>query len=186
MSALSDIQLINQIKESHDSQAVIELVNRHTGIYINAIKAYSVYPDFTNRANLADLKDERVTNIYQWALSYDPTRGMKFGSYVGKMAKHMCQNIIYRDKESTPLDDSMIASNEIEAEEQISRDLAIEEIQDEVCHSEDDRFRQIFALRHGENPLSWRKIGAMLHMTHEGARKLYMKHIGSIKEHAIT
>lgn len=183
MSTLSDIYLIDRIKQKHDSEAVLELVNRHTGVYINTIKSYSVYPDFIKRANLADLREERTVNIYQWALSYDPNRGMKFGSYVGDMTKHMCQNIIYRVKESTEFDETQIGSNEVGTGEHAARELAVEEIEHEVAESESDIFKRIFGLRHGAQCLSWRKIAAIVGMTHEGARKVYMKHIGAVKEH---
>jgi len=186
MSTVTDLQLINKIKEKNDSDAVVELVNRHTGIYMNTIRAYSVYPDFTNRVNVSDLKDDKTINIYQWALSYDPNRGMKFGSYVGNMTKFMCQNIIYHGKESKEIDENTVPTNDTEVEEQVSRDMAIEEINTEVMSCGDEKFKAIFKLRHGEHPMSWREIGKVLNMTYEGARKIYNKHIGSIKEHATT
>lgn len=183
MSTISDLQLINQIKDKADSQAVVELVNRHTGIYMTMIDRYSIYPDFLKRANVADLKEEKTINIYQWALSYDPGKETKFSSYVGSMTKHLCQNIIYRDKANLPFDETISPSNETGLIECVERDSALEEIEHEVADSEDAVFKRIFGLRHGSKMMSWRKIGKAIGLTHEGARKVYMKHIGAVKEH---
>lgn len=183
---LSDLQLISRVKEQHDSEAALALVDRHTGIYFNIIERYSSFLDFQRKTNVNDLKDDKTLNIYKWALTYDPNRGMKFGSYVGKMTEFMCKNLVSDNKETTELLDEVIPSTDEGVIETVERESALDEIDLEVAETDDARFRQIFSLRHGKNALSWREIGQAIHMTHEGARKLYLKHIGAIKEHVVT
>jgi len=190
---ISDITLINQIKTDNDSAAVTELVNRHTGIYVNVVKKYSCYPDFVARANVTDLRDEKFFNIYQWALKYDPTRAtesgkpMQFGSYVGEMTKYLCQSLLYRGQESIALNEDIAPTNDTGITEQSGRDLAIEEIKNEVNEVESDLFKRIFNARFcGQKPQSWRKVGEAVNMSHEGARRVFERHIGAVREHLST
>lgn len=181
----SDIQLINQIKDKQDSQAVVELVNRHTGIYINILQRYASNPAFSHRANVDDLKQENTINIYQWALSYNPDKNMKFGSYVGQMTKFMCKNIMCRNAEFQELDETKITSTESEVTEIAEVDSAIEDVKQEVLKINNPIFHKIFEMRHSnKKPMTWRSIGNAVNMTHEGARKLYNKHINFIRQHA--
>lgn len=186
----SDLQLVQRIQkaargesDSDESAAVAELVNRHTGIYINVVKKYSCYPDFVARANVDDLKDEKFLNIYQFALKYDGSREMKFGSYVGKMTKHMCQNLITRGDESVQFNEYVAPSNETSMVEHTNHDSDIEEINLGAAKVDDPTFREIFKLRFGgQKPLSWRAIGEAVGMTHEGARKVFNRYIDQVRE----
>lgn len=180
---ISDITLINQIKTKNDSAAVTELVNRHTGMYINVVKKYSCYPDFLARANVDDLKDEKFYNIYQWALKFDPKHEMKFGSYVGQMTKYLCQGFIQRGKASVEFNEYSSPTNDTGVVEASDRHATLEEIDSAVSHSESELFKKIFQARFsGQKPLSWRKIAAIVGLSHEGARKIYEKNIGTVRK----
>jgi hypothetical protein len=67
---------------------------------------------------------------------------------------------------------------------------AVEKLLNEITSLEDDLvnkrvFKDIFNMRYGSSkPLTWRAIGAATNLTHEGARKLFMKHMEVIKERA--
>jgi len=183
----SDVQLISQIKEKQDSAAVLELVNRHTGIYINIIQQYAGNTTFNKKTNVADLKEENVINIYQWALSFDASKKMKFSSYVGEMTKYMCLNIMSRSPEYQPIEEETAVSNETSVIEKIERHSSIEEIQHEVKDTDSQKFQEIFKLRHnGKRPLSWREIGLKTNLSYEGARKIYNKYISSIKQNILN
>lgn len=187
----SDLQLVQRIQkaargesDSDESAAVAELVNRHTGIYINVVKKYSCYPDFVARANVDDLKDEKFLNIYQFALKYDGSREMKFGSYVGKMTGYMCANLLRRGDESVQFNENIAPSNLTSVTETADRESSIETTLEQVNESDDTLFKKIFSLRFcGNKPLSWRSIGRELGMSHEGCRKIYERHIGSVREY---
>lgn len=182
---ISDLDLINRIKKEQDSTAVSELVNRHTGIYMNILNEFAVRPCFRHKANVPDLKDDNYVNIYQWALDYDPSRGMKFGSYVGSMTKFMCKSIITKGTESVEIDEEKLVSPEEGIAEHVENESVLDEVKTEVKETDDPVFRKIFKLRYGgKKQLSWRQIGEAVNMTHEGARKLFNKHMNLIKEHA--
>ena len=180
---MTDLDLISRIKKERDSQAVSELVNRHTGVYMTVINQYSSYPRFTHRTNVNDLRDDHTLNIYQWAQSYDPSRGMKFGTYVGQMTKFMCKGILTDGQESVEFDESISPSNDTSVTDVAEKDSDLTQIAEEVGGSDEPLFRRIFKLRFGGvRQRSWRDIGKMVGLTHEGARKCYLKHIGFVKE----
>ena len=182
---ISDLDLINRIKKERDSGAVTELVNRHTGIYMNVLDEYSARASFRHRANVTDLKQDHYINIYQWALKYDSSRGMQFGSYVGNMTKYMCKSIITKGTESIEIDEEKLVSPEEGIQQSVENESVLAEAKAEVKDSGDPLFKKIFKLRYGgKRQMSWREVGQAVGLTHEGARKFFNKHMGLIKEHA--
>lgn len=85
--------LLTRIKATPpDDSAIVELINLHTGIYHTIAARYAkAYPDVIK---LDDLKDERMTHIYEWVIGYDEERGMKLSSYVGDMTDYLCKGIL--------------------------------------------------------------------------------------------
>lgn len=179
MPLKTDIELIYAIKETNDSAAITELVNRHTGIYVSSIQKYTIYPDFTNRVNVDDLKDEKATRIYEWATkNYDPNRGMKFSTFVGEMTTYMCKNLLRRGTESVKLDENGAASNETEMHEKLEHHSELEAVRLRAMQVPDPKFRRIFQLRFDGNKVrSWREIGRVLQMSHEAVRRIFNRHL---------
>ena len=189
--APNDLELISRIKNDHDSKATLDLVHAHTGIYMSVLREYQASSSyFRARANVKDLQDDKFINIYNWALKYDPARPtesgkpMQFGSYVGERTKWLCQSIISRGTESVELNEEIAPSNETEVMETVEKDSVVDTVLAEVSKSDSRKFRRIFKLRYGNPPMSWREISRKVNMTHEGARKLFNKHMNLIKEHA--
>lgn len=173
---ISDLELINRIKEKADNEATMELINRHSGIYFDTISQYS----FSPKIQVPELRDDRTYNIFSWALKYEPAREVKFSSYVGKMTRYMCLNLINRGAESVELEDTP----NTDTDTQDSTRMDVEEIRQEAAKIDDKIFWRIFKLRFDpKRPRSWREVGSHLRMSHEGARKHFMKHIGLVKEH---
>jgi DNA-directed RNA polymerase sigma subunit (sigma70/sigma32) len=151
------------------------------------VRKYAAYPDFNKKVDVNDVLEDKAYNIYQFALKYDPSRGMKFGTYVAESTKHLCQNLIYRGTESVQFNEEVAPTNDTSVTETAERDSSIEVALEQVKGSDSAAFRKIFKLRFmGQKPKSWRQIGAALGMSHEGARKTYEKHIGAVKEYLQT
>jgi hypothetical protein len=183
--AASDVELVSLVKIQRDSHAVTELVHRHTGAYISIINQYEAYPDFRARVNIPDLKEDKFFSIYSCALSYDPNRGMQFGTYVAEMTKFKCSTLIKRGKDNVELDEMTLPPSTDNVTLTAEKDSALEVALDEVKHTKDPVFRKIFKMRHGgKKTKTWRAIGEAVGLTHEGARKVYAKHMGLIKERA--
>ena len=176
---ISDVELIEQIKKDNDSSAVTELINRHTGIYQTMINRYS---GFSDQIMTNDIKDDKDLNIYNWALTYDPARKMKFGTYVGNMTKFMCKTavskVISKKASGTRLNDYMLDFSNPDN----SRGAAVvSELKALVKKQEDKRFFEIFTLRVEQNS-TWREIGQVIGVSHETVRKIYNKNIQEVRE----
>ena len=66
-----------------------ELIDRHTGIYLDIVNKYTRNSNTTNRLDLIDEKDY---NIYQAALKYKSDKGTKFPTFLGNETKWICLN----------------------------------------------------------------------------------------------
>ena len=178
---MTDLELITRVKDKQDSAAISQLVELHTGLYVNMVKRYASYPDFTKKIDVKDLLDDKAFNIYQFALKYDPSRGMKFGTYVAESTKYMCQGILHRGSESIQFNEETAPNNDTSVTDIADRDSRSEELLREIRESESPLFRQIVKLK--MEGLSWRQIAKEVKMSHEGARKVYEKNIGAVREH---
>jgi hypothetical protein len=178
---MTDLELIKRVKDTNDSAALVELVNMHSGIYVDTVNRFSCMPGFANKVNTNDLKDDRMFDIFSWAGKYDPTRGMKFGTYVGEMIAYKCQNLLNRAPESFQFKEEIAPNNETPSADTARKDIALNEIREEVAHIGTPLFRRIFGLRFGAQPKSWREIAEIVGMTHEGVRKHFNKYLPQVK-----
>lgn len=175
---VSDNQLIEQIKKEKNSNALIELVNRHTGVYIDVISNYTYVPNVTRE----DLIESKYFNIYKYALDFNPNLKTKFSSYVGLRAKYECQSCLTERKN--------IKEEEVIAENTVSIDHRLEESEDAIRYiwekiekNPDKRFTEIFKMRHStDKPKSFYAIGEKLGMSHEGVIKIYKKNLQILKK----
>lgn len=184
---MTDHELIARVKDKQDSSAITQLVEMHTGIYVNMVRKYATYADFNKKVDVKDILEDKAYNIYQFALKFDPSRGMKFGTYVAESTKYMCQGILHRGTESIQFNEEVAPNNDTSVTDIAEKDSSIEEALNQVKGSDSATFRKIFKLRFmGQKPLSWRIIASKIGMSHEGARKVYEKHIGAVKEYLQT
>lgn len=182
---MTDIELIHKFRENRDNSALVELINRHTGIYIAiAENFYTKFP----KIQIQDIKEDRMFNIYKWIESYKEDKGMQLGTYIGERTKYLCMDIIRKtpDKvqvteENEPLSSDDVASN-------ASTDDMVSEAESKAITSDDERFVEIFKMRHPTQgkPITWRSIGPMLGITYERARQIYKENIDSVKNHLTT
>lgn len=182
-SPLSDIELVNRIKDEGAaqalrSQAFAELADRHTGIYVKIAQQYS---GFSDKINLAELKDDKQYNMYQWIIQYNADKGMKVGTFIGEMTKYLCLDLLYQTPDKVPLD-SVKEPQSAAPLEHRTTDQEIETLEKRTSISSPE-FWAIFRARHsGDKPKTWRKIGKEMSMTHEWARQIYYRHIPRVQE----
>ena len=97
MNNLSDLEIINEIKEDKNVEGNLQdLVERHSGIYLDMVNAYSSNDNpYIDRAEL--IKDKEY-KIYLAALNFDESRGAKFSTYLGNETKWSCLNAYNKNK----------------------------------------------------------------------------------------
>lgn len=176
-SEVSDVQLIEQIKVKNDSSALMELVNRHTGIYVSMINNYTYIPNVER----SDIIEHRYSNIYKYAMDYDPSHKMKFSSYVGQRAKYECQTIIssralITSEEEVTERTAMVFDSSVEDRDDVN--FLIERAK----KTPDKRFFEIFKRRHlVDEAETFSEIGKVLHLSHEGVIRIYKKNMKVLK-----
>ena len=195
----TDLDLVTKIKTDQDSDAIKELINRHTGIYFSVVQKYAAtYPQIVR---LDDMKDDKVFNIYQFVLDFDPAKNTKVSSYIHDRTDLLCNSLLKDDSRpyhipvrqtdyldavpengiQTVLPDTTEAAD---VEAMADKDLSLEAILEDASLIKDKRFVAILKWRHFVTPtLTWRQIGVKLGVTHERARQIYNENIVRVKRH---
>ncbi len=183
-SPLSDVELVRTVvnesaPQNLRSQAFAELADRHTGLYV---KIASQYSGFSDKINLADLKDDKEYNMYQWIIKYDAERNMKVGTFIGEMLKYHCLDILAKTPDQVPIDQVNEPAAPATSLGQGTTEQEIQILEQKAPVSDPD-FWRIFRARHsGDKPKTWREIGRDMNMTHEWARQIYYRYIPRIQE----
>ncbi len=211
---LPEADLIARVQTDKDSAALLALVNRNTGIYFQVVNRYAAaYP---NAVKANDLDDDKLFNIYQFILDFDPVRGKTLCGYIHDRTDYLCKGILRKDERNpvsagaylssgaAPLDrdDDTYATNNgghatltdespsAQVAEVANLDLGIEDIRraaGEVCT--DKRFARILTYRHfqpSHQVMSWREVAKKVKLSHEGCRKVYLHNLELVKAHLST
>lgn len=191
MENLSDIELVNNIKEQkHTEESLQELIDRHSGIYLNIVNSF--LGNCGNQSLRDDIINDRALAIYNSALKYDVDRGTKFSTFLGNEAKWICLNSSTKNKKYVEINDNTFSIEKIKCESGLSNIEFEEEVlrnfKEEVDKHPDKRIQKIFSMRYsGRRKLTpWRKISKEMGLSiqgciniHNSALKLISKNIRS-------
>ena len=175
---MNDQELIDKIKSTKDSSALTELANRHTGLYMSVINHYSGY----SRSNIDfdDLREDQYLHIYNWLMKYDPSKNMKFSTYVGENTKFMCMNLL-RSINRKPIFETEDALLNIKSQDTTSLNCDLTDADNLIDDAESSKFKKIVKLRlEGK---TWKEVGKKVSLSHEAARKKYLKNINKIQKY---
>ena len=187
IKTLEDYQLVENIKNNQlTDDSLKELINRHTGIYLDIVNKYTQNSNTTNKLDLIDEKDY---NIYQAALKYQDGRGTKFPTFLGNETKWICLNKHNKRKKDPQLSIEDIKESDIlarKSEKVKKEDLEIfsEAIRFSKKHK-DKRVEKIFEMRYitGEQNkvMPWKKISQELNMSIQGCINIHNSAIEKFK-----
>lgn len=181
MKLIQDIDLINKVKLENDNEALKELENRHTGIYNEIVKKY--YKHLTDfGVNAQDVSSDKLFVLYKSVMSFDPTKNVKFSTWLGNQARYYCLNCINKKNNLLNMDqESLIAlleKNQMKSNDNLSK---IKEKSDQIfsilSRIKDERIQTIFRLRYfqGSKPTPWSKIGKKLKVSTQTVINLHEK-----------
>jgi DNA-directed RNA polymerase specialized sigma subunit len=187
-SMQTDLTLINNIKESHDEGSLLELINRHSGIYHSMVNNFLSGSQNVKEKNV--LAEEKTLNIYSCALTYDPDRNTKFPTYLANQTKWKCLNIINKKKKNKEvyLDDDECFLAEPSCESFVETIKQKEVFQTfSLCLQEekDERVKKIIDLRYNSNNnkvRAWRIIASEMGMSIQGCINIHNKFIQKVKK----
>ena len=187
VNSLEDFQLVENIKKDRlTDDSLKELINRHTGIYLDIVNKYT---QSSNATNKLDLIDEKDYNIYQAALKYKDDKGTKFPTFLGNETKWICLNKHNKKKKEPQLSIEDIKESDILEDKNVkikSEDLEIfsEAIKFSKNHK-DKRVEKIFEMRYitGERNrvMPWKKISEELNMSIQGCINIHNSAIEKFK-----
>jgi len=182
----SDLCLISNIKQKNDSDSLKELIDRHSGIFVDTVnKTVSASCHFVDKGSLLEDKDYY---IYNAALKYDADRNTKFSTYLANETRWMCLNVYNKNKKmiQEPLDDSF---KEKVSDEDFLQELQTNELVGKVFElakkNPDKRIKKILDMRYcvGYNKVhSWREISSELNLSIQGCIDIHDKFIQKIKK----
>ena len=182
---IDDVELVENIKNEKDvDDCLQQLIERHTGIYLDIVNKYTQH---TNTSNKLDLIDEKDYNIYQTALKYKSDKGTKFPTFLGNETKWIClnkQNKIKKEKK-VAFDD--ISEIDLAQEDDGSKEkLEVFKKTIELAKQhEDKRVEKIFEMRYiiGEKNkvMPWKKISKELNMSIQGCINIHNSAIEEFK-----
>lgn len=182
-----DLPLIERIQETRDEKSLRELIEMHSGIYIDMVNKYM--PDSIGEENKEDILSDKDFCIYDAALRFKTNKNTKFSTYLGNLTKWKCQNIFtkyskfgYHSLDDEPQNEISIDFDivGIEQEEALARVYAA------IEHIEDERARKIFRLRYQSSKSKltpWKKIAKELDMSIQGCINIHNKSIKEIRNH---
>lgn len=187
VNSLEDFQLVENIKKDRlTDDSLKELINRHTGIYLDIVNKYT---QSSNATNKLDLIDEKDYNIYQAALKYQDDRGTKFPTFLGNETKWICLNKHNKKKKDPQLSiddikESDILTNKCEKIKKDDLEIFGEAIKFSKTHK-DKRVEKIFEMRYitGEQNkvMPWKKISEELNMSIQGCINIHNSAIEKFK-----
>lgn len=182
----SDLSLITNIKEKNDSISLQELIDRHSGIYIDIVNR--TVSDSCAFMNKKDILSDKDYSIYSAALKYQPDRNTKFSTYLANETRWRCLNMFNKNKKMVeePLDDSI---KEKSSSEDFLSDLQqnelINRIIDLAKKNPDKRIKKIIDMRYSfgyTKVHSWKEISRQLNMSIQGCIDIHNKFIQKIKK----
>jgi len=183
----TDLTLINKIKDYNDEDSLLELINRHSGIYHTMVNYF--LSGNQNVGEKSSLAEEKNLNIYSSALSYDPNRNTKFSTHLANQTKWKCLNIINKKKRNREIylddDNSFIEPSCESFLSQIKKKEVFKVFDSCLKEENDERVKKIVDLRYNTDNnkvRAWRVIAKEMGMSIQGCINLHNKFIEKVKK----
>lgn len=183
----SDYTLISNIQEENDEDSLLEIIDRHSGIFHTMVNQFMSHPHCSLDKSL--LVGEKDSTIYSAALNYDPTRKTKFSTHLANQTKWKCLNILNKKKKNKEFQLDENSNYDEPFSDGFSREIDKEEafslFNKCLKKEKDERVKKIVDLRYGvdNNKLTpWRKIAEELDMSIQGCINIHNRFINKVKK----
>ena len=181
-----DILLIDKVKRYGDADSVKELINRHSGIYVEMVNKY--LPESMEGVNKDDVLQDKDFCIYDAAIKFDQTKNTKFSTYIGNLARWKCLNIYNKNIKFPQSSISEIFNDSVSCDagiEELEKQEEIKRIFSAIEKIPDKRVKRIFKMRYkgGKKLTPWKKIAKKLDLSIQGCINIHNKHLTEIKKY---
>ena len=186
INQLGDNELVDLVKSEADSQALIELENRHSPLCYNIYKKYSA-PIAASGYYLPDMIDEKLNTIHSACLSFDPSFKVKFSTWLGNQIRFKCLSILNKtNRFQTSIDDENVKTkieDEISTNEDTEGKEVIEYCKHIIDQFSDSRIKEVFRLRYfNDGCPPWNEVADELNISTQTAIDLHRKGTKLLKE----
>ncbi|MBP01499.1 MAG: hypothetical protein CMM25_01620 [Rhodospirillaceae bacterium] len=191
---MEDNKLIENIQNNIDTQECLnELIERHSGIFINIVNSY--VPNNSIYSDKNEIIGDKNYHIYKSALSFNPNKNVKFSTYLGNQAKFLCLNEYNRKKRSPEVKCDEVCLdwlNYLSEDEHSDSSKSSEEsevlkiVQELISINPDTRVQKIFHKRYfsknKNKVVPWRKISSEIGLSIQGCINIHNKAIQEIRK----
>ena len=183
----SDLTLISKIQEDHDQDSLLEIIDRHSGIFHSMVNYFMSHPQ--NNLDKNQIVGEKDSTIYSAALNYDPTRNTKFSTHLANQTKWKCLNALNKKKKNKEIfidDENTYIEPSCESFiRDINKGEAMDVFKKCLKKEKDERVEKIIDMRYGSgnNKLTpWRSIAEELCMSIQGCINVHNRFINKVKK----
>jgi len=88
MIKIEDLQLVREVKEAKSQDALLELVERHSGLFHKTISKN--LPFSKNSWDVEELVQRKEHLFYEAIETFDPDRNIKFHTWLANKTKYLC------------------------------------------------------------------------------------------------
>jgi DNA-directed RNA polymerase specialized sigma subunit len=154
-----------------------ELIGRHSALCFDIYKKYSSAMAASGIC-VSEMYKERTFIIYKAAQTFDPSRKVKFSTWVGNQVRYQCLNAI-NGNHLYPVDDSQLDYYvDKSAEESQSPDLSndMDFVFNILDQLKDKRIKKVFKLRYFGHPtkkLPWSQVAGKISTSTQTAINLH-------------
>lgn len=186
---MTDLDLIKNIKNNQDNDALKCLINRHSGIFCEIVKRYQHFIAQGGH-DPKDLFEDKDVIVYQSALSFNEEKKIKFSTWLGNQARYHCLNFMNKNGKFYPAENDYIQSvieNKQDQKENFTKENC-EYFLRILKSLKDKRAYKIFKMRffsQNKKNRSWNDIGKKLNISTQTAINIYNKHIDFLKAKSI-
>lgn len=192
MQRKTDLELVEGIKNKNCSECLQELFDRHSGICVDVCSKYSGAL-IKNSVILSDILEQKEYIIYRSAMSYDPTKGSKFSTWLANQMRYFCLNSMNKNRLVATDEESMnciVHTRGLNSHSQeASLDDKVDFIKNILSQVKDKRVKEIFKIRYFNGAIKktpWAKIAKELGVSTQTAINLHNKTITLIKRKMTT
>ena len=187
LASQSDLSLINKIKDDNDEGSLIELINRHSGIYHTMVNNFLSGPK--NVGDKGNLLDDKVHEVYSCAIKFDPSKNTKFPTYLANHTKWKCLGVLNKKKKQQEIsfeDENIFFEPSCDSFiENLSKDEILKTFSKFLEKEKDDRVRKIIDKRYNVDNHKlrpWKIIAEELGMSIQGCINIHNKFLTKIKK----
>jgi len=178
----SDLYLISKIQQENDEQSLIELINRHSGIYTSMVGRFA-----SGKTTILDkdlIMEDKNFTIYSSALKFDASRETKFSTYLANETKWKCLNTInkLKKRKEVYINDDLNFTEPF-CEDfigEIDREEALEGFKNLLKKENDERVKKIIDMRYNSDNnklIAWKIIAKEMGMSIQGCINIHNKFI---------